>query len=504
MIVPVAEFAPDMPDFPATTTDVAFNVVPSTPVSYGPCPSLQAFSTALTARCQGAIEMADNSGNVRVFAGDVSKLYRSTTGASFSDVSKGGGYSLAADQQWRFTQFGQRIIATDYADNIQSYVEGTSSLFADMITSGQTDLKARFVATVKDWVVFLNTSDGTNGAQPQRVWWSAINDPTSFPTPGTQAAANVLSDFQDNVGPHGRGMGIVGNLGSANAGVFYERAVFRMVYSGLPDIFDFAPAEGARGLLASGSLVQQGPIAFYFGEDGVYAFDGSSSRAIGKNKIDKFLLNDLQFTYLDRVSGAVDPKRGLIVWAYPGVGAVNGVANRLLFYSPFLDRFSITDVGAINAEYLIRGASFGKTLEQLDSFGTIDSLAYSLDSSVWTGGVSVLAGFDSSHKFGYFDGSNLAATVDTQDGELVPGRQCMVNFLRPLVDVSSATVATAARDRIADTVTYSSAVAIARAGTCPVRARGRYHRARIQVPAGASWTHISGVDTQEVQPLGIW
>lgn len=503
MIVPIAEFAPDMPDVPASTTDTALNVVPATPASYGPCPSLQAFSSALTARCQGAISMADTSDNVRVFAGDATKLYRSTTGATFSDVS-GATYATGADQQWRFTQFGQRVIGTNYVNPPQSYIEGTSSAFADMISSGLTTLKARYVTTVRDWVVFLNTTDGTYGAQPQRVHWTAINDPTNVPTPGTQAAANAMSDFQDVVGTHGRGMGIVGNLGTADAGVFFERGVFRMIFSGMPDIFDFAPAQGAKGLLASGSLVQAGPIAFHWAEDGVYAFDGSSSRALGKNKIDKFLLADLQYNYLDRVSSAVDPKRGLIVWSYPGVGAVNGVANRLLFYSPYLDRFTITDTGAVNAEYLVRGASFGKTLEQLDSFGTIDSLLYSLDSNVWTGGVSVLAGFDSSHKFGYFDGSNLAATVETSDAELVPGRQTMVNFLRPLVDVASATVATASRDRIADALSYSTAMGISRAGTCPVRARGRYHRCRISVPAAAVWSHISGVDVQDVQALGKW
>lgn len=503
MIVPIAEYAPDMPDIPSVASDTVLNVLPATPTSYGPCPSLQAFSSALTARCQGAIEMADTSGNVRVFAGDATKLYRSTTGASFPDVS-GGTYTIANDQQWSFTTFGQRIVATNYNDGPQSYVEGTSSAFASLISTGMTTLKARFVATVKDWVVFLNTTDGTYGAQPQRVWWSAINDPTNFPTPGTQTAANLLSDFQDNAGPHGRGMGLVGDLGTANAGIFYERAVYRMIYSGLPDIFDFAPAEGARGCLASGSIVQQGPIAFYFGEDGVYAFDGSSSRAIGKNKIDRTLLADLDFNHLDRISGAVDPKRGLIVWAYPGAGNSNGVANRLLFYSPFLDRFTITDVGAINAEILIRGAAFGKTLEQLDSFGTIDSLLYSLDSSVWTGGVSVLAGFDSSHKFGYFDGSNLAATVDTSDFEPVPGRQCKVNLVRPLVDVSSATMATAPRDKIADSLSFSTDQPLTRSGYSATRARGRYHRFRIKVPAAATWNHISGVDVQEAQPLGTW
>jgi hypothetical protein len=41
-------------------------------------------------------------------------------------------------------------------------------------------------------------------------------------------------------------------------------------------------------------------------------------------------------------------------------------------------------------------------------------------------------------------------------------------------------------------------VAIDAIGNAPQRAAARYHRARLAVPAGASFTHISGVEIDAV------
>jgi hypothetical protein len=502
-IVPISEFMPDMPDLPSTGSDAIFNVVPLTAISYGPMTSHQPFSSAISARCQGGISMTDTAGNVRVFAGDVSKLYRiSPPGVTPADVSKAGGYTTSTNGQWSFAQFNNRIIATNFNNPIQSYVDGTSTLFSDMITTGLTSLRAKSVTVVKNWVVLGNTTDATFGDQPQRVHWLAINDPTNAPTPGTQAAVNNLSDFQDIPSGHGALQGIAGNLGTSDAAIFFERAIWRMIYTGLPDIFSFVPAQRSRGLFMQGGLCQFGEIAYYWGEDGFYAFDGSGSQAIGKSKIDRFVLSDFQSSFPERVSCAADPSRGLLFWAYPGVGAINGNPNRLLCYSPFLDRWTITDSSSVNIEYLMRAATFGKTLEQLDSFGTLDALPYTLDSATWSGARSLLGAFDSQHRYGYFEGSNLAATITTTDFEPVTGVQSSVTRIRPLIDSTTATLAGAGRDAVAQHVTYGSDQAQEANGSCAMRVRGRYQRYRLKTTAGASWTQFSGLDVEEVNQGG--
>src|SRR5258708_26051932 len=101
MFVPVAEYTPDQPDLNNPGSGYVGNCLPRTAQSYGPMPSLAAYSNALNARCQGAFACEDGAGNVNAFAGDATKLYRLVAGTtSWADVSKAGGYATAGDQRW--------------------------------------------------------------------------------------------------------------------------------------------------------------------------------------------------------------------------------------------------------------------------------------------------------------------------------------------------------------------------------------------------------------------
>src|SRR5690606_37230581 len=111
------------------------NVLPRTASSYGPFPPLSVFSTGPNpaARVQGAYACRSAAGDVNISAGDASKLYRLTAGATtFEDVSKAGGYTTPDDERWSATMFGSRVLMTNFGDAIQSYVIGSSTEFADL------------------------------------------------------------------------------------------------------------------------------------------------------------------------------------------------------------------------------------------------------------------------------------------------------------------------------------------------------------------------------------
>ena len=59
MFVPVAEYMPDQPDLQNPGSGYVRNCLPRTAQSYGPMPSLAAYSNGLTARCQGAFACQD-------------------------------------------------------------------------------------------------------------------------------------------------------------------------------------------------------------------------------------------------------------------------------------------------------------------------------------------------------------------------------------------------------------------------------------------------------------
>ena len=498
MFLPLGEFTPDMPDYNNPGSSLIQNVYPKTAQSYGSITSLSTYATALPLRVQGGIPVIDTGANTFVFAGTATDLYKIGSGATtFTNVSQSAGtYSTATNAQWSMCQFGNQIIATNYNQNPQVYTLGSSTTFTDLTSA----FKAQYVTIVKDFVMFGNTYDGAGSNQPQQVWWSAINNASSYPTIGSITAAQVQSDQQVIPGNQGWMTGLVGNLGTADVAIFFERSIWRGTYVGSPNIFAFSAAEGARGTNAPGSIVQVGAQVYYLGEDGFYAFDGSNSSPIGANKVDKWFYKNINLNYLHNISGAADPVNKIIFWAYPSNSSTTGQNDSLIIYNWSLNRWSIASV---NSDYIFRAFTFGYTLEGLDALGyTLDTLPFSLDDRAWTGGKVYLAGFDTNHAFGYFTGQTLAATVQTSEVELaaqepnpsVIGRRALVTNARPIVDGGTPTVSIGYRQKQQDSIVYSTGSTINAYGECPQRLEARYFRAQITHPAGDVFDHISGVD----------
>ena len=496
-MIPLGEYLPDQPDFQNPGSSMMLNVLPRTASSYGPAPQASATTGALNARCQGAVFVRDAASNVWGFAGDTSKLYKNVSGSSaWTDISKGGGYSTPTDERWAFTLYGERVIATNWFNPIQSFVMNSSSAFADLASAAP---KARYMAIVRDWLMVGNTYDSVSGSVPQRVWWAAIDDPTNWPTPGSATAAQLQSDYNDLAGEGGWIQGIVGTLSGADAVIFQEKVLWRAMYVGPPVIFSFTKVEGARGTPAPGSIVVVGGVVYYLADDGFYAFDGLQSVPIGHGKVDQTFWGEVNKSYLFRVTSAVDPVNKIIYWAYPGPQASAGTPNRILAYNYGLGRWSKIEQ---TLEIMARALATGYTLDQLDSFGTLETLAFSLDSRAWTGGALNLACFDTDHKLSLFAGSPLAATMDSSEANLNDRRKAHISRVWPMVDTSAAQITIGSRDRLADAVSWGSAVSMtSTTGSCPVRNTAMFHRARITIPAGTTWNHAQGIQV-DARPAG--
>lgn len=512
-MIPLGPWTPDQPSYRNPGSNTMLNCVPRTINSYGPAPSTAAVTDPLDARCQGAVYVRDASGNVHGFAGDAGKLYTITSGTTWSDVSKTGGYTTASDAMWKFGIFGERVIATNFTDPIQSFVMGVDTAFDDLAAAAPS---ARYVAQVREFLMVANTSDGTDGPVPQRVWWPAVDDPTYWPTPGTDAAAQVQSDYQDLVGPGGWNQGIVGGLSSADAVIFQERAIYRCVYIGPPAIFSFSVLAGGRGTPAPGSIVQVGEQAFYLSDNGFYATDGLQTVGIGDGQVDKTFWSMVDQNNLFRITAASDPLNKLIYWAFPGPQNTSGNPNYIIVYNYELKRWSLIEQAT---EVMMQALTTGYTLEELDFFGTLETLPFPLDSRAWTGGRLNLACFDNTHSMALFSGMPLAATMDSSEANLNNQGLAHISRVWPLVDAQPTinlppgaitfssdqppmTVTMGQRNRLADPVTWRTPTAItSTTGSAPVRSTAMYQRARIQIAAGAIWQNAQGLEV-DWRPAG--
>lgn len=556
-IIPFAEWCPDMPDL-SEMTDVASNVIPRTPESYGPFSALASYSSnALDGQCIGMIAVQDTSDSVFVFAGTSDKLYQADGGsAAWSDVSQAGGYATEQGDSWHFAQFKTLVIGTNFEDAMQSYTLGSSTAFGNLFTApawatstvysvvGEYVLangaryqltvagtsastgtgpsgtgtaitdgtctwsyqssappQARQIAIAKNFCIVANTSDPVGGTNPARVWWSVNGDPTTWPVPGSDQAQAGQSDYNDIVGQLGDITGLAPNLAGCDCAVFFARGVQRMVYAGPPDVFDFFPAENVRGCRAPNSIVPLGAIVYYLADDGFYAFDGNVSEPIGLNKVDKWFYSQVNQSFLWNVIGAADVINKAIVWIYPSAASSSGVPDSAVVYRWDIQRWAPAE---FPADWITRLLTFGATLDSLSSLGftDLDTLPYSLDSRVWIGGALTLGGVDNSHKLAFFNGSNLEAQIATKAMQIIPNRRAFVQSARPLVDGGALSVAISARVNYYDPEVFGPDVAVNAAGECPQRSDGRYHRARVTVPAGASWAQGFGVDLTAI-PAGV-
>jgi hypothetical protein len=488
-----SEFLPDQPDYTNPGANDAKNVLPLTNKSYAPLRALSSNSDALDNRPQGAAAFVNAAGVPFTFAGDLENLFL-LSGVTWNEISKvAGDYTTAAEDSIEFVKFGERIISCNgLTDLIQSYVMNSSSDFADLAAAAP---KARHMAVIGDFVMVGNTSDAGDGAVPYRVWWCAINDPTSWPTIGSAVAAAVQSDRQD-LRSGGWIQGLTGAVGGADGAVWTDHSIYRITYEGSPLVFSFDEIERGRGTPAPKSIVNVGPWAFYLGTDGFYAFDGAVSTPIGNQKVDKFFYADMDSNYLHRIYGVADPINKLLFWAYAGVGNMAGRPNRMIMYNWEIGRWSYAEV---DLDFLFNNAAVGLTLEQLDTFGNLDTLPYSLDSRIWIGGNAVLSAFDVDHKLAAFSGETLAATLTTTEFggmELFqkPNERLYINGMRPYVDGGDVTVSLTYRDSPSGAVSTDGPSAVDTNGMAHFTRSCRYARATVNIAAAGTWSHAQGVD----------
>jgi len=487
---PFADWLPDAPGFQNSAT-IALNVRPDF-TSYSPFPDLgNAASTALTARARGAISVSASDGTSYTFAGDATKLYK-LAGGTFSDVSVGGGYSLSVDENWEAVLFNGTVVFASINANLQGYTLGTSALFATLPVSTLKP-KARHIAVVRSQFLMLGNVDESGTIYTNRLRWSALGDATSF-----DQSASTQSDYQDLL----EGFGWIQRIiGGEYALIFSDHGIHRADYIGPPDVFQILPVPGARGrgCIAPGSVIEFNGIVYALDSNGFYACDGQQAVSISDGKVKQWFQDNENADQRHRITATVDPERSLIMWSFCSSSASD--PDTILIYHVNAKKFT---TASISCELIFGGQSGGYDMDT-NAPGEVDDLetttgvnALSLDSRFWMGGVHQLAAFDTSHVLKYFDGSNLAATIETGRLQLYKDERALVSAFRPQVEgTATITGAVSGTERLNDADSFGTAIAQEVDGSIPVDpTSARYHKFRTSIAAATDWDHAIGVEVE--------
>jgi len=469
------EWMPDQPGISGALTD-ANNVV-SQAIGYGPLPTAATFSDEASENLITLVAGKTPLGETELFAAGNTKIYDVSGVGALTDVSKSGGYTPNSyDDRFRFTQFGNVIIGTNFSDPMQSYTLGTSTAFDDLSASAPV---CRYLTVVRDFVVaaFVDVS-GT--IYPSRVQWSDINDETNWVSgPTTQADYQDLPDGGQIIGIRGGEFGVV----------FLEKSIYRMSYVGTPFIFQFDNISRGKGCIAAGSLAQLQGITFFLSDDGFYMCDGQSITQIGAEKVDRFFFNDADEGQFGMMSAAVDPVRKLVIWNYLD----KFQQRKLIIYNFKTQKWTH---GEANSDYISDASTAATSIDDLDSISaSIDALEVSLDSILYVGGKYFLGGTSGAYVVTY---NGQPATGQIITGDLSLGGRSTITLARPQVDNGSASVAIASRVLLSNEVSFGSEIAADSENRISLRSNGYYHRVKL-IPSGDNWKTAVSVDVDITQ-----
>lgn len=487
------EFLPDLPFYANPGLVEAKNCIP-VDGSYAQVLELEPDGGDLiTAEPQGAYAATAPDGSTELYVGDATKLYQ-RSGSTWTDRS-GTTYATPSTGSWRFTQFDDKVIATNYSDPIQSKTAGVGSSFANLSVDAP---RARAIGTINRFVIAGDTDDVTNGTVPHRVQWPSIDDPTDWPTPNTILARTRQAGEQFlNVG-YGAVTGI--SSGQFYGKVFQQRGINRFTYQGGDVVFQIEEYEKNRGLWVPGSLAAVGGLDYFIAADGFYVTDGQSVTPVGTAKVDRFFYDNFSEADRHKVTASIDFRNKCIYWCYPSSDSTNGLPDRLIIYNYQEQRFGRAE---LSVQLLFTSLSAGYTLEQLDAlFPSVDAMTISLDSPIWAGGLPVIGAF-SGNSLATFTGGALDAVIET--GEQDSENLIYVDGVRPMVtgDPSLITVALSARERQDnEDRDFGNPVArTLRSGICDFRKQGRYLSAQIEVRGG--FTRALGIQIYPLDGDGI-
>ena len=505
----LVEYGPFRPDVVGVNRPILVDVINAfpTPGGYRPVGSLASVTQPLPNNevCIGAASFLDVLGSGLTIAGSAVALYELQSDGTWRDVTRtSSAYATVEGNRWRFVQYGDFVIATNFDDVIQELdllaleAAPTTELFIDLAGSPP---RARYMTVIGTQLQLGNVATGPAPADqfPRQVNWSEINNQRGW-EPAVNSAG--LQDFEDG-GP------IQALIGGDVSFVVQTKGMRRQIARPESElIFQFDKIENERGTLSPDSVIHHGRSFFYLGRTGFFRFDIDANRStqVGADKVDRFFRGNQRTGTNLLVYAAIDPINHYVFWSYISTDNSGTVPDRIIgldFINGEWGKANITVTSFL--EFITEKVdldSLGQFSPQDGEVGGMEGLVFSLDSDFWAGGAIILGVFGTDNKMSNLTGPLLEATFETGDFQPVDQSRAFVSGVSPIVESEKAFVAVSAREKLSDKVVFKTEESVNSFGLAPAHASGRYLRARTRIPAAETWFLSQGIDP-EIQSDGV-
>jgi hypothetical protein len=509
--LPLGPFRPDQPDtVPGRLANLlnASLKVDGESVAYGPLPGLLLVDPGggSTTQPKGSLTCVTAAGAYVVFVMFDDSIYKVTNDGSYTLLASG--YNLPAGDRWGACQFGKYAIFTNTFDGMLQYdIE-----LGGAVTAVTDAPRARVVRVVFDSVFALDCDDDN-----KLIQYSSVNEHTNWTT-GT-------SGYQPC--PDGEQLQDIAEVTDGTALVFQRNAIRTLYRSDSILMFTMRKPIANKGAINPWCIVPVNGGAFFIDTNGFGFATAEGITPIGRGKVDRWWLADLEASGLASVQGAYDAEREVIRWLYHKAGA-DDPDGEFEFaidfdittgeFAPVGEWGSLVFSGhpdttdSVRVSVIFTTASPGYTMEELDQFGDMDDMDdpnMSLDDRFWFGGVPQLGVFvhrvasGGAYYLAYFSGNTLAATFETTT--LSDNQDSRITFIRPVTDAETIELQVGRSQRLQDALTWNTAAGLQPSGRVAINpeTRGKNHRIRATIDAAdTTFSYIRGFEDVKYTPPG--
>lgn len=415
---------------------------------------------------------ASASGDVTSGFNMTALIYKQTSGSGSgrawnAEATLGEGVNLDITQ-WSMDNWGEDVLINRRGGGIY-YFEvdlSTSPVRATQVTTSPVSVNSLIVSPNDRHVIALGAnqfeaSATVSGAfNPMLVRWSdQDNKSTWSPAKENTAGEVVLTD----------GTRIVGAVRSKNAiNIWTDNSLWLMQFTGPPFIFKFSQAGTNCGLIGPHAAIDYNGTTYWMGFDNFYANTGQVQ--VLDCTVRKFVFDNLNTTYYDKVYTGINSEFREIVWLY--VSNSSTECDKYVIFNP-------------EDNYWIYGDSFFTTFRDREIFGN----------TITTGATTTGNFLFDNEPSGVFtgDGATLVSFIESADFDIDDGNQLMfMNRIIPdfeLSDNNNLTLKISPKQYPESSVLTTVSKSIDNTTTkIDFRARGRQARIRVSCESNnAEW-----------------